>query len=456
MSPNRPRPDKPRMVIVAVGTRPEAIKMFPLVSAMYNTPGIKPIVVATGQHPGIVRELFEQYDLPVDVDLEVGRPGITLNEIFSDIIVRFDRYFKETYGDVSDVTSERDFDHVPLATLVHGDTTSAAAMALASFHLHLPVVHVEAGLRTSDIRSPFPEELNRQMISRLASFHLAPTHRNQQNLVLEGVAGDRIFVTGNTAIDALQAAASAQHPYENEELEAVDADPDKKIVVVTAHRRENWGGGLNRIAEALCQLAEKFPDVHYVLPLHPNPKVAAHFRQRLDAYDNVLMIEPMAYRGFARLLARAHIALTDSGGIQEEAPALGTPVLVMRETTERQEGVDAGTVLLVGTDTDLIVNETSRLLTDEVAHRKMATQVNPYGDGLASERIVQAFLHIAYGLPAPQPFGRCFNRLSVLRAAGFDRDPHPESTKIEMTLPPPVADTDVPSSAEVVDESLLT
>lgn len=456
MSPQRPQPSKPRKVIVAIGTRPEAIKMLPLVHTMCNTPGIEPVVVATGQHPGIVKEILSQYDLPVHADLEVGRPGITLNEIFSEIVLRFDRFFRETYGVVPDENSQRDFDHVPLATLVHGDTSSAAAMALASFHLHLPVVHVEAGLRTSDIRSPFPEELNRQMISRLASFHLAPTHRNQQNLVLEGVAADRIFVTGNTAIDALQAAASAEHPYEDPRLEAIDADRDRKVVVVTAHRRENWGGGLDRIGEAVSQLAEKFPDVHYVLPLHPNPQVADRFRKKLGDFSNVLMVEPMAYRRFARLLARAHLVLTDSGGIQEEAPALGTPVLDMRETTERQEGVDAGTVKLVGTDVELIVNEASALITDEAAHRKMASQVNPYGDGLASERIVQAFLHIAYGLPAPQPFGRSFNRLSILRAAGFDDDPHPESEQLEIALPPPVADIEVPTSEDLVDETLLT
>ena len=448
-------PPKRRMVFLAIGTRPEAIKMLPLVYAMKQNPNMEPVVIATGQHPGIVKEVLSEFDLPVHADLEVGRPGITLNEMFAEIVMRFERHFLETYGPMPDAASDRDFNRFPLATAVHGDTTSAAAMALASFHLRLPVVHVEAGLRTSDIRSPYPEELNRQMISRLASFHLAPTMRNHQNLVLEGVNADRIFVTGNTAIDALQAAASAQVPFENEELEAISADPETKIVLVTAHRRENWGGGLDRIGDAVAELAQKFPDVHFVIPLHPNPNVAERLRAKLHMHDNVLKIPPMPYRCFARLLASAHIVLTDSGGIQEEAPALGTPVLVMRETTERQEGVDAGTVKLVGTDVDLIVREASELITNEIAHQTMASRTNPYGDGLASQRIVHAFEHIAYGLPAPTPFGQCFNRLAVLRAAGFDYDPNPKKRSAEVKLDTAAPDIVVPSSAQVVNEGLL-
>src|SRR5690625_495126 len=455
MSSEQTVPVRRRMVFIAVGTRPEAIKMLPLASAMLQNPHMDPIVIATGQHPGIVKELFSQYDIPVQVDLQVGRPGITLNEMFADIVTRFEKYFRETYGVMPDKSADRDFDQYPLATLVHGYTTIAAAMALASFHLRLPVIHVEAGLRTSDISSPYPEELNRQLISRLASFHLAPTMTNHQNLVLEQVSADRIFVTGNTAIDALQMAASAKFPYENPELEAIDSDPDKKIVIVTAHRRENWGDGLTRIGEAVAQLAQKFPAVHFVIPLHPNPKVADLLRDKLREYSNVLMIAPMVYRCFARLLARAHIVLTDSGGIQEEAPALGTPVLVMRETTERQDGVDAGTVKLVGTDVEKIVSEASELLTNEQAHKAMANRTNPYGDGLAAQRIVQAFEHIAYDMPAPTPFGQCFNRLAVLRAAGFDEDPYPRSGDGDISLETAGPDIAVPTSEAVVQDALL-
>lgn len=370
-------------------------------------------------------------------------------------MLRFDAHFKETFGTMPAAGAERDLDRVPLATIVHGDTTSAAAMAVASFHLHIPVVHVEAGLRTSDIRSPFPEELNRQLISRLASFHLAPTQQNRQNLIVEGVANDRIFVTGNTAIDALAAAAAAEKPFDDPRLEEVCSDESKRIVVVTAHRRENWSGGIDRIAEAVVQLAGRFADVRFVLPLHPNPNVADRLRARLSDFENVLMTDPIPYLSFARLLKRAHFALSDSGGIQEEAPALGTPVLVLRETTERQEGVDAGTVKLVGTDVERIVREAVILLTDPAEHGKMASRENPYGDGNASKRIVQAFTHIAYDEPAPEPFGITFNRLSILRAAGFDADPNPAPFEESVALPVE-ADVEVPTSAEVVDEELLS
>jgi len=292
-------------------------------------------------------------------------------------------------------------------------------------------VHVEAGLRTSNTLSPFPEELNRQIISRIASFHLAPTFRNRQNLVREGIPGERIFVSGNTAIDALRRAAEKRVPYGAPELEDLEEDEETPVVVVTAHRRENWGTGLQRIAAAVDTLAERYPGVRFVLPLHPNPAVGETLRPILEGRENVALVAPMEYLAFARLLYRATLAISDSGGVQEEAPAVGTPVLVTRETTERQEGVDAGTLLLVGTDHDRIVAEASRLLDDPDALAEMVARPNPYGDGHAAERIARAFEHIAFGGPEPVPYGSGFNRLEVLRAAGWERDP------AEITLPAP-------------------
>ena len=318
----------------------------------------------------------------------------------------------------------------PAATLVHGDTTSAMAAALAAAQSGLPVVHVEAGLRTGDLWSPFPEEMNRQLIARLASFHLAPTFANEANLIREGVDERRVFVTGNTGLDALRWAAAHPVPFDDDRLTEVDAS-DAPVVVVTAHRRENWGGGLARIADGVARVAAARPDVRIVVPLHPNPRVRAELEPALGPLPNVLLCEPLGYAPFARLLARATLAISDSGGIQEEAPSVGTPVLVTRESSERQEGVEAGTLLLVGTDPDVIATETLRLLSDKAAYRAMVEATNPFGDGRAAERIVAAFEHLAFGEPPPAPFGAGFSRDAVLRAAGYDASGATENRRDE-------------------------
>lgn len=412
-----------RKVLVAVGTRPEAIKLLPLVRGLHDDARMEPFVIATGQHPGVVESILELDGLAPSANLAVGRPGLGLNELFATIMEGFERFCVEQFGPAGRAAPERDYNVYPAACVVHGDTSSAAAAAVAAFHLQIPVVHVEAGLRTSDIRSPYPEELNRQLISRIAALHLAPTSRNLQNLVREAVPAERVFVTGNTAIDALQWAAGLQVPYGAPELACLEDDDTTPVVVVTAHRRENWGSGLDGIDRAVRRLAQERPGVRFVLPLHPNPVVAQTFRGLLEDQPNVLLVPPMTYPQFARLLHRAMFAISDSGGVQEEAPALGTPVLVTRRTTERQEGVDAGTLRLVGTDQNAIVEAATELIDSPEARWRMTAAHNPYGDGRAAERIVAAFAHVAFAGPEPQPFGCGFNRLSVLRAGGFDDDP---------------------------------
>jgi UDP-N-acetylglucosamine 2-epimerase (non-hydrolysing) len=303
---------------------------------------------------------------------------------------------------------------------VHGDTTSAVAGALCAFHLQIPVAHVEAGLRTHLTRTPFPEELNRQLIARIATFHLAPTTTNAESLVLEGVHAEQIFVTGNTGIDAIRWVAGKHVPYGIPALD--NLDERTRLVVVTAHRRENWGTGLIGIGTAVAALARANPDTVFVLPVHPNPVVGDTLRPLLERQHNVLLTPPLSYAPFARLLARAYLAISDSGGIQEEAPAVATPVLVTRDSTERREGLVAGTIRLVGTDPERIVAVTQRLLDDPDMHAAMVGAENPYGDGRAATRIVQAFEHLAFGTEPPLRFGAGFRRDALLRAAGFDID----------------------------------
>ncbi len=416
-------PSSPRKVLVVVGTRPEAIKLLPLVKAMRDSPHMDPVVVATGQHPGVVEDVLGLAGLAPDVNLAVADPAHSLNGLFCAVLTGFERFCIETFGAVSGPVQDRDYQTYPAACVVHGDTSSAAAAAVSAFHLQIPVIHVEAGLRTGNTRSPYPEELNRQIISRIAAFHLAPTDRNCENLVREGVPLNRVFVCGNTAIDALDWAAALRTPYGDPQLADLEHDEITRVVVVTAHRRENWGPGLERIGVAVATLSDRYPDVRFIVPVHPNPRVAEVLEGRLSGRANVALVRPMEYTAFARLLKRAYLAITDSGGIQEEAPALGTPVLVVREETERQEGVDAGTLRLVGTDVDEIVSSATRLLDDPDAYLAMASRSNPYGDGHASERIVAAFEHVAFAAPEPSPYGSGFDRLAVLRAGGFDQDP---------------------------------
>ena len=411
--------DVRRTVLVLMGTRPEAIKMFPVVQALRRSSWFTPVVVVTGQHRDLVAPILELADVEPDHDLDVGRPGLTLNDLVPEVIQRLDAFCRDRFGatgaDVS--TRESRLGGFPVATLVHGDTSSALASALASFHLRIPVCHVEAGLRTWSTLTPFPEELNRQLISRIAAFHVAPTSVNEESLVREGVRYEQIYVTGNTGIDALRYASALDVQFADRRVADAVASA-APLVVVTAHRRENWGGGLGRVGEAVARLASGHPDAVFVVPLHPNPVVQQELGGPLAGSPNVILTEPLAYAQFARLMARATAIVTDSGGIQEEAPALGVPVLVARDSTERGEGVDAGTLTLVGTDVERIVSAASAVLADPVGWR-IDPATNPYGDGLAAERIVAAFEHLAGLAPPPARFGSGFSRERVLEAAGY-------------------------------------
>ena len=407
-------------VLCLMGTRPEAIKMFPLVHALRASARFQPVVITTGQHRDLVKPILELAGIEPDHDLDVGHPGLTLNDLVTSVIARLDAYCRERFGATGAAVATRGDIRVggfPAAAFVHGDTSSAMAAAVASFNLRIPVIHVEAGLRTYSTLTPFPEELNRQLIARIASFHLAPTSKAEENLVHEGIEYQRIFVTGNTGIDALRYAAQQDAAFDDPAVADAVAS-NAEIVLVTAHRRENWNGGLARISEAVARLAEAYPNVRFVLPLHPNPLVREELGAPLAGLPNVIRTEPLAYAPFARVMARSSLILTDSGGIQEEAPALGVPVLVARDSTERDEGVDAGTLTLVGTDADRIVAVADDVLRDPVGHR-VDPHRNPYGDGRASERIVTALGYIAGGDTVPVRFGPGFSRKAVLRAAGY-------------------------------------
>jgi UDP-N-acetylglucosamine 2-epimerase (non-hydrolysing) len=407
-------------VLVLIGTRPEAIKMFPVVHALQRSTWFAPLVVTTGQHRDLVQPILDLAGIEPDVDLDVGHPGLTLNELVSTVMGRLDAFCRERFKATGAAVATREQireSGFPAAALVHGDTSSAAAAALAAFNLRIPVGHVEAGLRTGTTLTPFPEELNRQVISRVAAFHLAPTSINRQNLVREEIPDERIFVTGNTCIDALLYAAELDVPYEDDAVAAV-VGSGEPYVVVTAHRRENWNGGLARIAEAIGRLAASHPTCRFVLPLHPNPLVRRELGEPLAGRPNIVLTEPQAYAQFAHLMGRASAIVTDSGGIQEEAPALGVPVLVARESTERSEGVVAGTLTLVGTEPDRIVAATTAVLAAPATHT-VTPEDSPYGDGHAADRIVAALEYLAGNRPAPTRFGPSFSRRAVLEAAGY-------------------------------------
>ncbi len=407
-------------ILALMGTRPEAIKMFPVVHALERSEHFAPIVVTTGQHRDLVQPILELAGITPDLDLGVARPGLTLNGLVSSVITELDTFCREQFQATGATVATREQireSGFPAGALVHGDTSSAAAAAIAAFNLRIPVGHIEAGLRTGTMLTPYPEELNRQLISRIAAFHLAPTAINRQNLVREGIPDERVFVTGNTGLDALQFAATLDVPFETDDLRAL-VESGSPYVVVTAHRRENWGGGLAQIAEAISRLAAAHPGTHFVVPLHPNPLVHAELGGPLAGHENVLPTEPLAYAQFARLMARAALIVTDSGGIQEEAPALGVPVLVARDSTERGEGLAAGALTLVGTNPDRIVAAADTVLADPAAHR-LDPDANPYGDGRAAERIVAALEYLADMGPAPARFGPAFSRKEVLEAGGY-------------------------------------
>lgn len=408
-----------------VGTRPEAIKLIPVVLELLRSEHYRPVIVSTGQHHQLVQYIFELINVTPDVVLWSGSRHARLNARVGSVMERFEDYCSERFdlaGDRPPSLDEIRTGRAPAAVLVHGDTSSAMAAALSSFHMRLPVMHVEAGLRTGIANSPFPEEMNRALISRLASLHFAPTARNMENLVREQVSVDQIFVTGNTGIDALQWATGLDVRFANPVIQQL-VDGDRRIVVVTAHRRENWGDGLKGIAEGVRRVAQDHPDVSFVVPMHPNPSVRDTLVQGLAGLENVVLNDPLGYATFSKLLGRAHLVLTDSGGVQEEAPSLDKPVLVLRESTERTEGLDAGTLQLVGTDPEIIHTETLRLLDDPVAHRAMADAPNPYGDGRAASRIVAALEHILLGRDAPTPFSPGYNRTRILEAAGLEVPP---------------------------------
>jgi UDP-N-acetylglucosamine 2-epimerase (non-hydrolysing) len=415
-------PEAKLQVPVVVGTRPEAIKLVSLILALRESENYTPIVVSTGQHNKLVEYIFELAEIKPDVTLWAGSRRAALNERVASVMQRFEDFCVERFDiDPDEIPSREDVlaGRHPAMVLVHGDTSSAMAAALSAFHMRIPVMHVEAGLRTGGSNlTPFPEELNRQVISTIAAMHFAPTSENLGNLVRENIPVEQVFVTGNTGIDALQWSSRMEVRFANPDLQAL-CDSDRRIVVVTAHRRENWGDGLRGISEGVARLADRHPDIGFVLPVHPNPRVREVLTERLQGMDNVLLTEPLGYATFSRLLGRACIVITDSGGIQEEAPSLGKPVLVTRETTERTEGLAAGTLRLVGTNPQVIFTEGNRLLESEDAYREMAEAENPYGDGRAAERIVACLEHLLLGTDPPTQFGTGYSRAAVAIVAGM-------------------------------------
>ncbi|EKY3120410.1 UDP-N-acetylglucosamine 2-epimerase (non-hydrolyzing) [Cronobacter turicensis] len=366
-------------VLTVFGTRPEAIKMAPLVHALAQDPAFDTRVCVTAQHREMLDQVLHLFSIVPDYDLNIMKPGQGLTEITCRILEGLQPILTEFRPDV---------------VLVHGDTTTTIATSLAAFYQRIPVGHVEAGLRTGDLYSPWPEEANRTLTGHLAMYHFAPTELSRQNLLRENIPDARIFVTGNTVIDALIAVRDrvmADEPLRLRlETQYPFLDGDKKMILVTGHRRESFGKGFEQICRALADIAAQNRDVQIVYPVHLNPNVTEPVNRILGHVENVVLIEPQEYLPFVWLMNHAWLILTDSGGIQEEAPSLGKPVLVMRETTERPEAVEAGTVRLVGTDTQRIVAEVTRLLHDEAAYEAMSHAHNPYGDGQACERILHA------------------------------------------------------------------
>ena len=381
-----------KRVMLVFGTRPEAIKMAPLVQEFRKHPDqYETLVCVTGQHREMLDQVLNIFGIIPDYDLNIMKPGQDLYDVTARILSGMRDILTRTQPDV---------------LLVHGDTTTSMAVALAAFYQQIPVGHVEAGLRTHNIYSPWPEEMNRQITGRIATYHFSPTPLSRENLLREGIDKSRILVTGNTVIDALYAVVNKMKddvPLQlslEKELKAAGYDTGRlvteegrRLVLITGHRRENFGDGFLHICRAIKMLSEKYPDVDFVYPMHLNPNVRKPIKEVFgeNRQSNLFFIEPLEYLSFVYLMEKSHIVLTDSGGIQEEAPGLGKPVLVMRDTTERPEALEAGTVKLVGTDYDKIVSEVSSLLDDAQYYEKMSQAVNPYGDGKACERIVNSF-----------------------------------------------------------------
>jgi len=376
-------------VAVIIGTRPEAIKMASVYKACAAADGLEPVLVSTGQHREMLAQVLDVFDMTADVDLGVMSGNQTLAGLTARLFDALDGMLAEVKPDV---------------VLVQGDTTSVMCGAISAFYRDIPVGHVEAGLRTGDLRQPFPEEANRLIASRVTTHHFAPTEGSRQNLLHEHVDDASIHVTGNTVIDSLMLEVERQRS-DPALLAGIDQEfgrlltdagapagatlDDQPYILVTGHRRENHGQGFQDICSALAALAARYPEHRIIYPVHLNPNVKDVVHEQLGSYGNILLLPPVHYRLFVRLMSGARVVLTDSGGVQEEAPSLGKPVLVMRETTERPEGVEAGTVRLIGTDPDRIQSEVSRLLDDAAAYEEMAMQKNPYGDGQAANRIVE-------------------------------------------------------------------
>ena len=372
----------PRNILVFMGTRPEAVKLAPVVAALRSSADFRCTVVATGQHKEMFQQVAETFGIAVDADLDVMRPNQSLAGLTARLIDGVDSWLGSARPDMA---------------LVQGDTTTVLATALVCFYRRIPIGHVEAGLRTGNIWSPFPEEVNRKLATPLVSLHFAPTEAARAALLREAIPEESISVTGNTVIDALRIEVAAQgsdaalRDRLGEELSQLIGTDWAQVpkVLITGHRRENFGEGIEQICKAIATLAERFADHRFVYPVHLNPNVLVHVNRLLGGLPNVKLIPPQGYRNFVALMAQSRLVLTDSGGVQEEAPSLGKPVLVMRDTTERPEGVAAGTAHLTGTNAEAIVRHATRLLTDEAAYRSMATARNPYGDGYAAERIVK-------------------------------------------------------------------
>jgi UDP-N-acetylglucosamine 2-epimerase (non-hydrolysing) len=377
-----------KRIMVIFGTRPEAIKLAPVIMALAESRLFTPLVTVTGQHREMLDQILNLFSIVPQFDLNIIRQRQSLAEITTSALE----------GLYPLIASER-----PDLVLVQGDTTTTFVASLSAYYNRVPVAHLEAGLRTQDLYSPFPEEANRRLTSRLAALHLAPTTTSKMNLLREGIDPAHIVVTGNTVIDTLLWAVERASSYGDPALHDLDADP-RRVLTITAHRRESWGQPMEMIAAAISRISQEEPDLLIVFPIHRNPIVREAIQPILSRLPNVRIVEPLGYAGFIRLLRRSSLVMTDSGGVQEEAPSLGKPVLVMRDNTERPEAVRAGTARLVGTDPDLIVSTVRRLLHDSSAYSSMANAVNPYGDGLAGQRTLAALAHFFEAGPRPADF----------------------------------------------------
>lgn len=368
----------PATIGLIMGTRPEAIKLAPVALALRQAPDVfHPVLIATAQHREMLDQALHLFDLHPDYDLNVMQPNQTPVDVTARVLNGLQSVFQRVRLDL---------------VIVQGDTTSTFAGALAAFYNRIPTAHVEAGLRTYNRYQPFPEEINRRLVSALADWHFAPTTQSRANLMREGIAPGRVFVTGNTVVDALRMILARSSPSLPDCIASLPSE--QRLILVTAHRRENWGQPLHNICDALRALVQRFPDVTIAFSVHPNPNVQQVVRRKLQGAPRIHLLEPVAYPVFVQLMARAYLILTDSGGVQEEAPSLGKPTLVLRDVTERPEGVEAGALRVVGTDQERILAETARLLSDTAAYREMAQGRNPYGDGQAARRIADILRRI--------------------------------------------------------------